>query len=955
MNIISTTQSQRADLAYIRPIYVLDWEIEGVTLHISDQDWRYKYLSSQVLYESYLLSVTGVGEVISSDVNPVNSNVLVEIANQPWSVYSKLSKLNSIKPFRGSTLYLYEIRRFFSSETFSSDIRSDCLVGIYSVEQLAEYDDKSLKIRCSSRIYNKRNSGFDKIVRSTYPYCAPSDDGKWRNVGYGSIENVPCRCIKTGAIDLVAAYVTATQTTITVQGLARFAFEAGGTIQVGTEVIPYTTFTAATNTFSGCIRTSGVSHVVDDPVIQLVSSYAYEALKHPARSITAVSVDDYDVTAQSDLASGTDINVYTGQSGDEHITYTARAIVSFPNDITQPYRKIINKTKDLHTHTVSSGTRYYPTTYQDGTSCANIRDWNYQTYDYNWAAPSYGRSIINFHDSSYVENTYAVEYNTLSFHVLLDKQTTTQYLVGDFNFYWIDRDPVTSTLLQRLTLSQIKLLTIPAGTYLGDAQWFHVTLDRPIRWRTGGIHVTWNSYDNYMRVQEMYIEASAPRGRIPVSATGGSGTVGNLYDGDESTYLSLTQATASTRAITMTPTVVGDRNSIKRLEVNALMDSNGLPLTWYVYAAYIEGGVAKVLNGTIFPGTTLQKGWYKFYFDCDSSDYFSKFMLSADGSVQLGISGGSGTTTVRIYEAYWNFEFESTVSSYELTKAITADSIRAGLHSAQLVIGDEVTVDMECRADDASGTITGTAGALITRPDHVLRHILVNLLGFSSSQIGSSFISSSSEFISRSFTFNFLANDISNDWQKVLSALANQCNCRFWEWSGKFELGWIPLSPPVSDCIIEGEDIVFPSLPKFSEKPIWESPNLLFCYYGRDYRTAKRTDDEFYRKIDPDSASKGFKSPRLTSSFGNADQQGELTLSAVTDQDMAQDLLDFKIARNQSQTVILRLTLTWRGRKITPSNFPELDNDLVGTLTYIITEYKLFLEKGVVEISLESV
>ncbi|NIQ57256.1 MAG: hypothetical protein GWN85_28465, partial [Gemmatimonadetes bacterium] len=52
------------------------------------------------------------------------------------------------------------------------------------------------------------------------------------------------------------------------------------------------------------------------------------------------------------------------------------------------------------------------------------------------------------------------------------------------------------------------------------------------------------------------------------------------------------------------------------------------------------------------------------------------------------------------------------------TVSLTGNSV------ADTKIGGVVTADVEGWADDSSGTITGTAGALIERPDHVVRHLL---------------------------------------------------------------------------------------------------------------------------------------------------------------------------------------------------------------------------------------
>jgi len=59
----------------------------------------------------------------------------------------------------------------------------------------------------------------------------------------------------------------------------------------------------------------------------------------------------------------------------------------------------------------------------------------------------------------------------------------------------------------------------------------------------------------------------------------------------------------------------------------------------------------------------------------------------------------------------------------------TGTVILTGNSVAETVIGRRVTVDIEGYADDGAGTYTGTPGAIIGRPDHVVRHLLVTYGG----------------------------------------------------------------------------------------------------------------------------------------------------------------------------------------------------------------------------------
>lgn len=56
---------------------------------------------------------------------------------------------------------------------------------------------------------------------------------------------------------------------------------------------------------------------------------------------------------------------------------------------------------------------------------------------------------------------------------------------------------------------------------------------------------------------------------------------------------------------------------------------------------------------------------------------------------------------------------------------------------ADTVIGGRVSADLQAFQDDGSGTYTGTPNALIERPDHILKHIIIDRCGLTVSEIDS--------------------------------------------------------------------------------------------------------------------------------------------------------------------------------------------------------------------------
>ena len=66
---------------------------------------------------------------------------------------------------------------------------------------------------------------------------------------------------------------------------------------------------------------------------------------------------------------------------------------------------------------------------------------------------------------------------------------------------------------------------------------------------------------------------------------------------------------------------------------------------------------------------------------------------------------------------------------------VTGTVTMSGNSTAETVIGKRISIDGQGFADDATGTYTGTANALIERPNHIRKHILIARCGLAASVI----------------------------------------------------------------------------------------------------------------------------------------------------------------------------------------------------------------------------
>ncbi|MDA3834909.1 MAG: hypothetical protein PF495_16105 [Spirochaetales bacterium] len=186
-----------------------------------------------------------------------------------------------------------------------------------------KYDEYTctLVIRGIWEKYNKK-IGEDLIITAAdYPNADPDDISKICNVIYGNHVNIPCRCLRAGALDNLATDIDNIATTITLSDSS--GFPASGTAQIANEQITYTG--NASNQLTGCTRganaTTAVAHTKGAAVAEILAEYIYEIASHPVKSINNIYVNSVRQTAN--------YAAYTGQTGDELAGYEGAATIKF--------------------------------------------------------------------------------------------------------------------------------------------------------------------------------------------------------------------------------------------------------------------------------------------------------------------------------------------------------------------------------------------------------------------------------------------------------------------------------------------------------------------------------------------------------------------------------------------------------------------------------------------------
>jgi hypothetical protein len=280
--------------------------------------------------------------------------------------------------------------------------------------------------------------------------------------------------------------------------------------------------------------------------------------------------------------------------------------------------------------------------------------------------------------------------------------------------------------------------------------------------------------------------------------------------------------------------------------------------------------------------------------------------------------------TATIYEVTATVEYMATLTkSGSVSKsgsAVGAGSL-TGNSSADTVIGELVTADVQGYQDDGGGTYTGTPSALIERPDHVFKHILIALLGEAAGDIGSSFATSGTLY-SSTYKLAFILHEVATEADRLLQELAFQCRSKFVEFRGKFELVYLSTVPTASKTFTDDDCLEEPS---FGYTPEIDIRNAIYVKYKRDYR---ESGSDAYDAIQPvaDGASITQNGLRVDS----------IELSACRTLAMASNWATWYLTQKKQEWRTLDITVPWIGKVLVAGNTFILTWDFFNGVTWDI-------------------
>lgn len=352
MGLSALAQEARSELRTGMIIRMVDISLDGLTLHLSDRDFRYIFGSTEILYESYLNDITGIsGSAEIFGTGNGNSSISMNLKNDAYGSYPHLVLMNWDKPFTLAPFTVYELRLIADDEVFASDVRQVIFKG--NIEQITgPVTVESFTLTGSSRLHSGASQfGQEKFRKADFPYADPQTIGKVRNVLVGDLEYVPCQPVLSSAIDLLAIGIDKESESITVSGAAQIPWpEVPFTVQVDDEKMVCSGVSGRVLTISarGSGDTKTMSHSAGAPLFAVIPQYVYELAEHSVKHIGDLFIDG--VLIDPSLYTS-----YTGQEGGRLSGFGSSAVIAFPIKPTKGRKITAEINEGQHTHGLGSG------------------------------------------------------------------------------------------------------------------------------------------------------------------------------------------------------------------------------------------------------------------------------------------------------------------------------------------------------------------------------------------------------------------------------------------------------------------------------------------------------------------------------------------------------------------------------------------------------------------------
>jgi len=744
-NLVTSFNENAIDRSRVSPINLFKVELTGLTLSLCDRGWgtgeSYCRYDAQ-LYEPLVVSwEDNMGDINpSSLITSPGSMTIVLDNNMTVGGQDNIAKLATVYDFYYATVthslifeeaqtprLLAEDGGFILLESGeyllleSGQKKIDLFKG--SIEEVQNLLSSQVTLTCSGYELQILNKFSHEIIDETnFPYADPDAIGKMLPLTWGRVRKVPFRPIDVGGLSTLSADLTASATSVQISDTTKFS--DSGTILIDSEEIPYTN--KSEGTLWGLTRPSGaVVHNKGAMVGEVKSEYVY-AIGNAINAFKAVYVEN--IKQDESL-----YTVYTGQSGDEHGTYTGRAVIAFSE---WPQIK-----REVNLTTAAD--------YDMFREATNVPIGRVKSLDHNGLILDYDDSTtITFQSepSGNHSNIY-VEYEFEFRHFGTVSENWDFYLDGTLIASWQDEEFtqfVTSPL--RVAKSSWPVSATKTTTYRGagmNGTAFMVT--------SAKVYADSDEDDLHIRGSGITKDSSnVPLGAITSETAVGTGTSltfpaapdGNLSDVEISISWEL-----ETWGDWILPGNQAFHVSIDDINV----------------ACINEDGTITALMPSTF--TVLKSSW--------------QTSITKTASILDSFRQGFALTITSATQSCHTDDYSEVVN---LSGNSMADSI----------IGGEVSADLYGYQDDSDGTYTGTPDQLIERPNRILKHLLMEHCSSTSGEIHSpSHGAVEAFFEQQDYKLGVVITERPNV-PDVISEIAFESKCiQFWE-AGEHHLVHVP-------------------------------------------------------------------------------------------------------------------------------------------------------------------
>lgn len=251
-----------------------------------------------------------------------------------------------------------------------------------------------------------------------------------------------------------------------------------------------------------------------------------------------------------------------------------------------------------------------------------------------------------------------------------------------------------------------------------------------------------------------------------------------------------------------------------------------------------------------------------------------------------------------VYEVWLEVEYNPEAPSNAATGvAMSGNSV------ADTAVADRILIDAQGYQDDASGTFTGTANALIERPDHVLKHFLYTFIGWPTANF---YTNAGTQFSTKNYKFSALINEYEN-LSRWVRDFALQSRCRFRFASGQARLLWRPdsitsqktLTADMVKAIDSGDRSGAPER-RIYMTPFDEVINKISVHFNKDW---SKSGEDSYKDISETSDATSI------AKYGEKQSPELFYFDFVTDSAMAQDLRDHYLAYYKNRKRLIEQTV----------------------------------------------